>query len=219
MIQVQNVTKIYPVAHGRRLVLDDASIDLPGDRNIGLLGVNGAGKSTLLRLIAGTELPTHGRVLREGAVSWPIGFTGSFNGSSTGRANVKFIARIYGRDIDRAIEFVEDFSELGPYFDQPVKTYSSGMRARLAFGVSMAIDFNTYLVDEVTAVGDARFAEKCAAEFRARSAHANIIMVSHSAATLREYCQSAALIAFGKIFYFADVEDGLRAYDDVLRFS
>lgn len=219
MIRVEQVTKFYPVQQGKRLVLDNVSINLPGDKNIGLLGVNGAGKSTLLRLIAGTELPDHGRVVREGSVSWPIGFTGSFHGSSSGRANVKFIARIYGRDVDDAIAFVEDFSELGPYFDQPVKSYSSGMRARLAFGVSMAIDFNTYLVDEVTAVGDARFSEKCAAEFRKRGAHANIIMVSHSVSTIRDYCQCAALIAFGKIFYFPDVEDGIRAYDDVLKFS
>lgn len=219
MIRIEQVTKFYPVQQGKRLVLDNVSINLPGDRNIGLLGVNGAGKSTLLRLIAGTEMPDAGMVVREGAVSWPIGFTGSFHGSSTGRANVKFIARIYGRDVDDAIAFVEDFSELGPYFDQPVKSYSSGMRARLAFGVSMAIDFNTYLVDEVTAVGDARFSEKCAVEFRKRGAHANIVMVSHSTSVIREYCQCAALIAFGKIFFFPDVEDGLRAYEDVLRFS
>jgi capsular polysaccharide transport system ATP-binding protein len=219
MIRLENVRKAYHVKQGQRLVLDDVSIELPGDRNIGLLGVNGAGKSTLLRLIAGTEMPDRGRILREGSVSWPIGFTGSFAGTSTGRANVKFIARIYGRDVDEAISFVEEFSELGPYFDQPVKSYSSGMRARLAFGVSMAIDFNTFLVDEVTAVGDTRFSEKCAAEFRRRSKHANIVMVSHSVDTIREYCQSAALVAFGKVFYFTKVEEGLNAYQDVLRFS
>lgn len=219
MIRVENITKAYRVHQGRRLVLDNVSINLPGNQNIGLLGVNGAGKSTFLRLIAGTEMPDHGKIKREGAVSWPIGFTGSFNSSTSGRANVKFIARIYGRDVDEAIAFVEDFSELGPYFDQPVKSYSSGMRARLAFGVSMAIDFNTYLVDEVTAVGDARFSEKCAAEFRKRRQHANIIMVSHSLGTIRDYCECAALIAFGKIFFFPDVDDGIRAYDDVLRFS
>lgn len=219
MIRVEGVTKQYPVQQGHRLVLDDVSINLPSDKNIGLLGINGAGKSTFLRLIAGTEMPDQGRIVREGAVSWPIGFTGSFHGSSSGRANVKFIARIYGRDVDDAIAFVEEFSELGPYFDQPVKSYSSGMRARLAFGVSMAIDFNTYLVDEVTAVGDARFAEKCAAEFRKRSSHANIVMVSHSISTIRDYCECAALIAFGKIFFFSRVEDGIRAYDDVLLFS
>lgn len=219
MIRVEQITKFYPVQQGKRLVLDNVSINLPHDKNIGLLGVNGAGKSTLLRLIAGTEVPDRGRIVREGSVSWPIGFTGSFHGSSTGRANVKFIARIYGRNVEEAIAFVEEFSELGPYFDQPVKSYSSGMRARLAFGVSMAVDFNTYLVDEVTAVGDARFSEKCAEEFRKRSTHANLIMVSHSIVTIREYCQSAALIAFGKIFYFPDVEDGIRAYDDVLKFS
>lgn len=219
MIRVEQVTKAYKVEHARRVVLDDVSIDIPGNRNVGLLGVNGAGKSTFLRLIAGTELPDSGFILREGSVSWPIGFSGSFHGSSSGRANVKFIARIYGRDVDQAIDFVAEFSELGPYFDQPVKSYSSGMRARLAFGVSMAIDFNTYLVDEVTAVGDARFAEKCAAEFRRRRRHSNIIMVSHSVSTIREYCECAALIAFGKIFFFNDIEDGIRAYDDVLRFS
>jgi capsular polysaccharide transport system ATP-binding protein len=219
MISVRDISKSYPLKQGRRVVFDHANIDLPADKNIGLLGVNGAGKSTFLRLIAGTEQPDSGTIVRESGISWPIGFAGSFHGSSTGRANVKFIARIYGRDVEEAIHFVQQFSELGPYFDQPFKSYSSGMRARLAFGVSMAIDFSTYLVDEVTAVGDARFAAKCAEEFRRRREKSNIIMVSHSPATIREYCDSAALIAFGKIFYFNKIEDGIRAYDDVIRFS
>lgn len=219
MIRVREMCKAYPVRQGRRVVFDHATIDLPSDKNVGLLGVNGAGKSTFLRLIAGTEEPDSGDIIRGSDISWPIGFTGSFHGSSTGRANVKFIARIYGRDVDEAIHFVEEFSELGPYFDQPFKSYSSGMRARLAFGVSMAIDFATYLVDEVTAVGDARFSAKCADEFRRRREKSNIIMVSHSIGTIREYCDCAALVAFGKVFYFHKVEDGIRAYEDVLRFS
>jgi capsular polysaccharide transport system ATP-binding protein len=219
MISVRQITKIYPVQHSRRVVFDNASIELPSDRNIGLLGVNGAGKSTLLRMVGGIEEPDEGEIVREGSVSWPIGFTGSFAGSSSGRANCKFIARIYGRDIEEVIEFVHEFSELGPYFDQPVKSYSSGMRARLAFGVSMAIDFSTYLVDEVTAVGDARFSEKCADEFRKRRERSNLIMVSHSLGTVRDYCDCGALVAFGKIFYFPGIEDCIRAYEDVLRFS
>ena len=149
------------------------------------MGVNGAGKSTTMRLIAGTELPNSGRVRRDVRVSWPLGFAGGFHPLMTGRENVKFVARIYGADVRKTLDFVEDFSEIGDYIDAPVKTYSSGMMARLSFGLSMAIDFECYLIDEITAVGDARFQARCVGTFAERRKRADIIMVSHSMETIK----------------------------------
>jgi len=219
MITLCNVTKVYKLEAGRRLVLDDVTLTLPARRNIALLGVNGAGKSTLLRLIAGTEAPDRGDIVRLCRVSWPLGFTGGFNGSTSGRANVRFIARVYDAPLQETMRFVEEFSELGPYLDEPVKTYSSGMRARLAFATSMAIDFDMYLVDEITAVGDARFAQKCSDAFRQRRSRSNLLMVSHSMETIREYCDMAIVVAHGKLYPFDDLEDGIRAYEDILRYG
>jgi capsular polysaccharide transport system ATP-binding protein len=217
MIVLDQVSKSYSVQGGRKVVLDQVDAVFPRGRSIGLLGVNGAGKSTLLRLIAGTELPDEGSVTRGTRVSWPLGFLGSFHGSTSGRANVRFIARIYGRDVQDTIAFVEDFSELGRYLDMPVKTYSSGMRARLAFAVSMAIDFETYLVDEITAVGDARFQSRCKEAFKQRRKTADVIMVSHYLDTIREYCDMGAVVADGGLILFDRIEEAISHYEDRLR--
>jgi capsular polysaccharide transport system ATP-binding protein len=184
---------------------------------VGLLGRNGAGKSTLLRLLAGTELPDRGQVSRGGRVSWPLGFVGSFHGSTSGRANVRFVARIYDRDVGETIQFVEEFAELGSYLDMPVKTYSSGMRARLAFAVSMAVEFDTYLVDEIMAVGDARFQARCTKAFRERRSRSDVIVASHNLETLREYCDMGAVIADGRIAVFDRLEDAIASYQNQLR--
>src|SRR5690606_10305876 len=161
MIELRNVTKSYTTLHGPNVVLDDISIALPPRENIGILGRNGAGKSTLLRIIGGAEMPDEGEIIRHGKVSWPIGFAGGFNSSLTGEENCRFIARIYSQDVDRVVDEAREFAEIGDYFYMPIRTYSSGMRARLAFGVSMTMDFDCYLVDEVTAVGDRNFKDKC----------------------------------------------------------
>src|ERR1700722_19750732 len=165
MIQLNKVFKFYRTEGHTKIVLDHVSAVFDTTRSCGLLGVNGAGKSTTLRLIAGTELPNSGTVRRTVRVSWPVAFSGGFHPLMTGRANVRFVARVYGADIRRVTDFVEDFAELGDYMDIPIKTYSSGMAARLAFGLSMAIEFDVYLVDEITAVGDARFADRCKTAF------------------------------------------------------
>lgn len=213
MIDLESVTKIYPTRVGSNVVLDSISFSFPARTNIGILGKNGSGKSTLLRLIAGSELPDSGMVRRTGSVSWPIGFSGGFNGSLSGEENCRFVARIYGADVDEVVGFTMDFAELGEYFYMPVKTYSSGMRARLGFGLSMAIEFDAYLVDEVTAVGDTNFQEKCRRAFEQRSGRSSVIIVSHHLGTVRDYCQHCAVLREGRLLYFDSVDDAQSAYE------
>jgi capsular polysaccharide transport system ATP-binding protein len=213
MIALQNVSKAYATLSGSNLVLDDISFDFPPRTNMGILGRNGTGKSTLLRIIAGTEEPDSGTVTRAGAVSWPIGFAGGFNGSLTGEENCRFVARIYGADIDEVVGFTMHFAELGEYFEMPVRTYSSGMRARLAFGLSMAIEFDAYLVDEITAVGDSSFTEKCRRAFRDRSDRSSVIIVSHNLRTVRDYCERCAVLKNGKLMCFDTVEEARALYE------
>jgi capsular polysaccharide transport system ATP-binding protein len=213
VIALENVSKVYPTLSGINVVLDDVSFTFPPRTNIGILGKNGAGKSTLLRIIAGTEQPDTGKVRRLGAVSWPIGFSGGFNASLSGEENCRFVARIYGAEIDEVVGFTMEFAELGEYFQMPVRTYSSGMRARLAFGLSMAIEFDAYLVDEVTAVGDASFQEKCRKEFEARRSRSSVIIVSHNLRTVRDYCEHCAVLKGGKLLGFDSVEAARSAYE------
>jgi len=195
-----------------KVVLDHISMDFMAGRSYGILGVNGAGKSTLMRLLAGTELPNSGRIIRNVRVSWPLGFSGGLHPKLTGRENVQFVARVYGQDRRKTIDFVEDFAEIGAYIDAPIMTYSSGMLARLAFGLSMAIDFECYLIDEVTAVGDARFAARCKIEFEKRKKKADIIMISHSMPTIKDYCDRGVVLAGGRMFEFQQVDEAIELY-------
>lgn len=213
MIELRHVTKIYRTTLGTNVVLDDICTRFPPTESIGILGRNGAGKSTLLRIIGGAEMPTSGEVIRRGRVSWPIGFGGGFNGSLTGEENCRFVARIYDEDVDYVVDYTRDFAEIGDYFFMPMRTYSSGMRARLAFGLSMAIDFDAYLVDEVTAVGDAAFRAKCAEAFAERQRRATLIMVSHDMNTILEYCRRCCLMNRGVLTMYDSVEDAVDAYD------
>ncbi|MCZ0963985.1 ABC transporter ATP-binding protein [Paracoccus benzoatiresistens] len=212
MIRLEDLTKIYKLNGRRKVVADNLNAIFPTGVSVALLGRNGAGKSSLLRMISGAMLPTSGRILSTGTISWPVGFAGSFNGELTGEQNCRFVARVYGIDTDEMRDFVEDFAELGQHFYLPFRTYSAGMRARLAFGVSMAVPFDTYLVDEVSAVGDAAFRTKSNHVFNARMKAAGAVVVSHSMATLREICQAGAVLENGKLSYYHDLEDAIQAH-------
>lgn len=212
MIRFENVTKIYRTDGHRRTILERVSFTLKPGISYGILGINGAGKSTTMRLICGTEDPTSGRVKRGLRVSWPLGFGGGFHPAMTGRDNVIFVARVYGEDPKRVLEFVEDFSELGSYLDVPIRTYSSGMSARLAFGMSMAIPFDCYLIDETTAVGDGRFQRRCTEVFANRRKTADVIMVSHSMETIREWCTQGIVLLNGRAVIYEDVNDAIEVY-------
>lgn len=206
MIRLENLTKIFILNGQRKVVLQNVSLDFPTGASVGLLGRNGAGKSTLLQMIAGTMEPTSGRIVSTGSISWPVGFSGSFHAELTGVQNTRFVARIYGVDSDELVAFVEDFADLGVHFHLPFRTYSSGMRSRLAFGVSMGIPFDTYLVDEVTSVGDAAFKAKSSQVFMARMQTSGAFVVSHGMGLIRQLCTIGVVLEGGELFYYDDIE-------------
>jgi capsular polysaccharide transport system ATP-binding protein len=217
VIRFEHLTKSYRVRGSRKVVIDNLNMTLPTGRSLALLGRNGAGKSTLLQIIAGTMRPDSGQVVSDGLISWPVGFGGSFHRELTGAENVRFIARIYGVDGDELIAFVEDFAELGKHFHMPVRSYSAGMRSRLTFGASMGIRFDTYLVDEVTAVGDAAFRAKSRLVFVDRMQHSSAILVSHEMGQIREFCDAGILLVEGRLSYFEDVEEAIEAHLRAIR--
>jgi len=215
-LRFENLTKSFWVQNERKVVIDNLNLTLPPGRSLALLGRNGAGKSTLLEIIAGTMRADHGRVVSDGTISWPVGFGGSFHPELTGAQNIRFIARIYGVDTDELLAFVEDFAEIGKFFHMPVRTYSSGMRSRLTFGASMGIHFDTYLVDEVTAVGDAIFKRKSRAVFAERMKRSGAILVSHSMAQVRQYCDSGIVLADGQLEFFDDLEEAIARHHKLM---
>ena len=212
MITLSNVRKRYRTSHGHHQVLDGVDLQIAPGEKLGILGRNGAGKSTLIRLIGGAELPSSGEVVRNMTVSWPLAFGGAFQGSLTGLDNTRFICRVYDADPDKAIAYVEEFSELGKFLREPVKSYSSGMGARLAFAISMAIEFDCYLIDEVISVGDARFHEKCRQELFGKRKDRAMILVSHEAHNIREYCNRACVLHQGRLHEFPSIDDAYEFY-------
>ncbi len=212
MIALDGVSKTYPMTGGRKVVLENATAAFPPGHNFGILGANGTGKSTLIRLLAGSEMPDRGAIRRYARVSFPLGFGGTFHGALSGRENVAFIARIYGAARRATTRYVEEFAELGGYFDMPVNTYSDGMRARLAFGTCLAIEFDVYF----TEVGDERFRQKCAAAFRDRMQHSDIILVTHNSRTIRQYCDRGAVLANGRLDLYDDIAAALDRYQRLL---
>lgn len=212
MIALDQVSKVYPLRGAERVVLDRVNFVVHPGEHVGVLGRNGSGKSTLIRLIGGSEQPTAGKVRRGMRVSWPIAFSGAFQGHLSGLDNLRFICRIYGTTSEDKIPFVQDFAELGKYLYEEVQVYSAGMRARLAFALSMVIDFDCYLIDEVVAVGDTRFHQKCQEELFVKRGHKAMIIVSHHAEFIRAHCQRAAVLTRGHLHSFESLDEGFAFY-------
>ncbi len=213
MIRLQNVTKSYPARMGRKRVLKGITADFLPGRNTGIIGGNGAGKSTLMRLLSGAEVPDTGKIERRSLISWPLGFKGELHGSLTGRENLAFIARIYGRNYRDLLDFVEDFAEIGSYMQQPIRTYSSGMKAKLSFGISMAIQFDYYLIDEVISVGDVSFKRKAKAILSERLRNSTVLLVSHSPSILREFCSHGVVVEDGRLLHFDRLDDAITYHE------
>lgn len=217
MISLEHVEKIYPTGHGPVKVLTDINMRVMRGERLAIIGGNGAGKSTLIRVISGIEQPTTGVVDTRMRISWPLAFSGAFQGSLTGIDNVRFISRIYGQDWREALEFVEDFSQLGKYLGEPLKTYSSGMRARLAFAISMTVEFDCYLLDEVFAVGDARFQARCQDELFGKRGDRAFIIVSHDARFLFDHCNKGCVLRSGSLTHYSSLIEAQEAHDEYMR--
>ena len=213
MIRLENITKYYPSKLGNQYIFQNVSFDIPNGHNIGILGSNGAGKSTLFRLLAGSEYPNKGRIITDLTLSWPVALTTGIHQQMTGKENTRFIGKVNGiADLDKYEQRVRKFAELGKKFDLPVRSYSSGMKPRLAFACSIAIDFDVYLIDEVTSVGDAKFRRKAKEALLERSEKANVIMVSHEMDEIRQFCDSAIVLHKGELTFYNDLEQGIEQY-------
>lgn len=216
MIRLMGVQKTFRLDGTQKIVARNLNFTFPTGQAVGLLGRNGAGKSSLLSMLAGTLQPDAGRITSDGTISWPVGFAGSFHADMTGAQNTRFVARIYGVDTDQALDFVQDFAGIGPHFHLPIRSYSAGMRARLAFGISMAVPFDTYLIDEVTAVGDGAFARKSSAVLRERLQTSGAVIVSHSMPLLRDLCTAGAVLEDGRLFYYARIDKAIEHHDHLM---
>lgn len=216
MITLQNLTKYYPSDLGNQYIFQDINFEIPEGHNIGILGSNGAGKSTLFRILAGSEYPNRGKVITNKEISWPVALATGIHPQMTGRENTRFIGRVNGvADLDEYEEKVKQFAELGVKYDLPVRTYSSGMRSRLAFGCCIAIDFDIYLIDEATSVGDQKFRKKARQALLDKSKTANVIMVSHEIKEIEEFCDSVIIIHQGQLTFYSDLQEGLKVYKEL----
>ena len=215
MIEVVGVRKWYTTRQGKHIVLDGVDLSVRPGEKVGILGRNGAGKSTLVRILSGVERPSAGQVRRDMSLSWPLAFSGGFQGSLTGQDNLKFICRVYGVDHLDKTDFVQDFAELGKYFREPVKNYSSGMRSRLAFAISLAIEFDCYLIDETLTVGDARFRDRCREELFEKRRDRAMVMASHDVAMVKKHCDRAYVLQNGQILGFEDINMAVDAYQNL----
>lgn len=218
MIELQNVSKFFTTKLGKHYILKDVNFSIPSGKNIGILGRNGAGKSTIMKMLGQIEFPSSGKIVSDKSFSWIMGVGGGFQTNMTGRANVKFVCRIYGRskeEIENSIAFVKEFSELGDYFDMPIRTYSSGMRSRLTFGLSLAFDFDYLLIDETLSVGDARFRKKSREALMKKIETCNVLLVSHDMKTLEEICDAGIVVDNGKMSYYENIKDAVNEYAEI----
>jgi len=218
MIELINVSKFYKTSSGKKYVLKNVNQLIPSNVNVGILGRNGARKSTLLRMLGGIDFPNSGAIVSDKSFSWPMGLAGGFQGSMTGRQNVKFVCRIYGKsdiEISRAIESVREFAQIGDYFDMPIKIYSSGMKSRLSFGLSLFFDFDYLIIDETLSVGDKNFQVKSKAALRKKMENCNVLLVSHSMPILKEICHAGIVMHASQMYYFEDINDAIKTYDKI----
>ena len=216
MIKLDNLTKFYPLSNGdKHFVFREFTFTFPDDCSIGLIGRNGAGKSTLMRLLSGADIPNAGKVITDKKISWPVGLAGGFQHALSARDNVKFVARVYGyrgEALEEKVRYIEEFAEIGKYFDEPMNTYSSGMRSRIGFGLSMAFDFDYYLIDEAGAVGDDKFKKKSDAIYKEKLSNSKVIMVSHNMAEIKQWCDKIILVNSGMTTVYDDVDEGIEMY-------
>ncbi|WP_086290721.1 MULTISPECIES: ABC transporter ATP-binding protein [Campylobacter] len=216
MIKLDNLTKFYPLSNGdKHFVFREFTFTFPDDCSIGLIGRNGAGKSTLMRLLSGADIPNAGKVITDKKISWPVGLAGGFQHALSARDNVKFVARVYGyrgEALEEKVRYIEEFAEIGKYFDEPMNTYSSGMRSRIGFGLSMAFDFDYYLIDEAGAVGDAKFKQKSDAIYKEKLSNSKVIMVSHNMSEIEQWCDKVILVNCGMTTVYDDVKEGIEMY-------
>ena len=218
MIELHNVTKYYKTAYKKKYILNNVTTTIPSGVNVGILGRNGAGKSTLLRMLGGIDFPNSGIIASPNTFSWPMGLAGGFQGSMTGRQNVKFVCRIYGKsdyEIEQSIESVREFAEIGDYFDMPIKTYSSGMKSRLSFGLSLVFDFDYLIIDETLSVGDKNFQEKSKKALRKKIENCNVLLVSHSMPVLKELCDVGIIVNQGQMQYYNNIENAISTYNKI----
>ena len=218
MIRLHKVSKFFKTKTGKKYILKDVSMELPSNKNVAILGRNGTGKSTIMRMLGQIEFPNKGDITSDKSFSWPLGLGGGFVGNMTGRANVKFVCRLYGKsakEIDEVINYVKEFSELDDYFDMPIKTYSSGMRSRLSFGLSLSFDFDYLLIDETLSVGDANFRKKSKAALLKKIESCNVLLVSHDMGTLKDICDCGIVVNNGEIQYFEDVNAAISKYAEI----
>ena len=218
MISLYKVTKYFKTKVGRKYILKDVTITIPENVNVAILGRNGAGKSTIMRMLGNIEFPNSGKITSNKTFSWPLGLSGGFVANMSGKANVKFVSRLYNKnekEIKEIIEYVKDFSELGDYFDMPIKTYSSGMKGRLGFGLSLAFDFDYMLIDETLSVGDSKFKKKSKEALMKKIEKCNILLVSHDMKTVKELCDSGIIVNNGQMHYFDNVEDAIKEYESI----
>ena len=218
MIVLENATKFYKTKHDRNYILNNVTMTIPSETNIGILGRNGAGKSTLLRMLGGIDFPNSGKIYSDKSFSWPMGLGGGFQGSMTGRQNIKFVCRVFNKtdkEIKEIIQFVKDFSEIDDYFDMPIKLYSSGMKSRLSFGLSLAFDFDYLLIDETLSVGDSKFKKKSKEALMKKIEHSNVLMVSHSMSDLKNICDAGIVVNNGEIEYFKDINGAIDKYEQL----
>ncbi len=217
MLKLIQICKTYPIHHGRseRIILDNIDLSVNRGERWGILGRNGAGKSTLIRIISGSDIPNSGKILKDMTISWPLAFGEAFQGSLTGRDNAKLISRVYDVDFHKTLKMIEDFAELGAYLNEPVKSYSSGMRSRLAFAISMSIEFDCFLIDEGMSVGDHRFYVKCNHELFEKRGDRAMLIVAHQTDLIRRHCTHAAVLDAGKLIQCDGVEEAIRMYENL----